>query len=42
MIETFWTVFPEDEYIGTTDFDTYAAAQEYADGLCCSYTIEEG
>lgn len=41
MRRTFWTVFPEDEDIMPQDFDSYEAAKEWADGLCCSYTIEE-
>lgn len=40
-MKTFWTVFPEDPDILPMDFDTYTEAQEWADSLCCSYTIEE-
>lgn len=40
-MKTFWTVFPEDESILPQDFNTYEEAKEWADGLCCSYTIEE-
>ena len=37
----FWTVFPEDPGILPQDFNSLAEAQEWADGLCCSYTIEQ-
>lgn len=36
----YWTVFPEDPDIMPQDFESYKEAKEYADGLCCSYTIE--
>ena len=36
----YWTVFPEDPDIMPQDFESYSEAKEYADGLCCSYTIE--
>lgn len=36
----YWTVFPEDPDIMPQDFETETAAQEWADSLCCSYTIE--
>lgn len=37
---SYWTVFPEDPDIMPQDFESYREAKEYADGLCCSYTIE--
>ena len=36
----YWTVFQEDPDIMPQDFESYREAKEYADGLCCSYTIE--
>ena len=36
----YWTVFPEDPDIMPQDFESYSEDKEYADGLCCSYTIE--
>jgi len=40
-MRTFWTVFPEDPDILPQDFESLREAQEWADELCCSYTIEE-
>ncbi len=37
---SYWTVLPEDPDIMPQDFESYSEAKEYADGLCCSYTIE--
>ena len=37
---SYWTVFPEDPDIMPQDFESYREAKEYADGLCCRYTIE--
>ena len=37
----YWTVFPEDPDLMPQDFETYSEAKDYADGLCCSYTIEQ-
>lgn len=36
----YWIVFPEDPDILPQDFETKRAAQEWADGLPCSYIIE--
>lgn len=36
-----WIVHPEDTYLSSRMFATYVEAKEYADGLCCSYTLEK-
>lgn len=36
-----YTVTPEDPDLAPQTFGSYTEAQEWADGLCCSYTIEE-
>ena len=38
---SYWIVWPEDPDLHYRTFLTQWAAQEWADGLCCSYTIEE-
>lgn len=35
-----WVVYPEDPDIPPREFDSKFHAQEWADGLCCSYLIE--
>ena len=41
MKDTTWTVWPDDPEIRPVTFDSKRAAQDYADGLCCGYWIEE-
>ena len=41
MTDTLWTVWPDDPEIRPMTFDNKKAAQDYADGLCCGYWIEE-
>ena len=38
---SYYIVWPEDPDLHYRTFLTQWAAQEWADGLCCSYTIEE-
>ncbi len=38
--KTYWTVWPEDPDMAPEHFTTKREAQEWADGLCCSYYIE--
>ncbi len=38
-MRTFWTVYPDDPDLNQ-HFTTKREAQEWADGLCCSYYIE--
>ena len=38
---SYWIVWPEDPDLHYRTFLTQWAAQAWADGLCCSYTIEE-
>jgi len=37
---TIYKVFPEDPDLAPQSFTSRAEAQDWADGLCCSYTIE--
>ena len=41
MTDTIWTVWPDDPDLTPQTFSSKRSAQEYADGLCCGYWIEE-
>ena len=40
-MRTFWTVHPDDEDMSPQTFRSKDEAQDWADGLCCGYWIEE-
>ena len=39
--DTLWIVWPDDPEIDPRWFSSKKAAQDFADGLCCGYWIEE-